>query len=167
MSHLLFLTQMGQSLVLRLPFCAPVFDQKWNVKNEEDRECDGFRFDNIPRPGSEHIQQGREIGFVRHEKIITADGQVDEENDDHVYIRPDKDTFEGLQGGAESLHNGHVDGDVNQQPVRDESLHDAEVREVIRGGVGWGEYSLHGSAESHEICEFVNAIIFSHQHVGR
>ena len=94
-------------------FCSLILDKEWNIKHEEDRESDCLQFNNVPRPGSQRVKQGGEVGFVRDEKIIAANGKVDEEDDNHVDIRPNENALEGLQGGTESLHNGHVDGDVD------------------------------------------------------
>ena len=132
-------------------FCAPIADEEWNVKDEEDCEPDCFQFNNIPGPGSKEIYQGGEAGFVCDVKIVTADGKVDEEDDDHVDICPNKDTFEGLQGGTESFHDCHVYGNIDQQPMRNEGLHDTKMREIISGSIGRGEHGLHGYAKSHEV----------------
>ena len=47
----------------RLLFCAPVFDQKWQVKDEEDHKPDCFQLEDIPGPGSERVQQGGKSGL--------------------------------------------------------------------------------------------------------
>ena len=115
---------------------SPVFDQERKIKDEEDRESKCLHLKNVPGPGREHIQQGGEVWLARHEKVIAANCEVDEEHGDHVDIRPDKNTFEGLQSGSESFDDRHVNGDVDQQPVRDEGLQNSIMWEVVGGVTG-------------------------------
>src|SRR5688572_11043841 len=51
---------------------APVFNEKWEVKDEQDRQPDGFQLDHVPRPWGQQVEQSREFRLVCNEKIIAS-----------------------------------------------------------------------------------------------
>ena len=92
----------------------PILDEEGNVKDEEDCKRDCLQLNYVPGPGGKHVQQsGNASGFMGNEKIVAADGKVEKEDGNHVDVCPDKNPLEGLQGGAESFHYGHINGNIN------------------------------------------------------
>lgn len=73
---------------------APILDEKGDVQQEQNGEANQFQLQDVPRPGTEGVEEGWEIGFTCYKKIIAPDQLVDEKDGNHVNIRPNDDAPE-------------------------------------------------------------------------
>lgn len=141
----------------------PVFDCERKVQEQTCEDPYRLHVKNVEGPVGEQIEQAGGARFVVDHQIITADGGVYEINDDHIDVHPDRDPENGFPSRAESLNNCHVNSRGDDQPVREEGLEEAEVRETVDSQV-WCKQGLYRAADAEKVNKLVDRVILCDEH---